>query len=78
MPDCSIHSKINPFSKILTRPAVAKVKRLYKGGAFNVMYCCEECLSEIRRMSSRFGFEIEEEMFNRRSTDELKKDGVLR
>jgi hypothetical protein len=44
-----------------------------------VMYACESCLSEIRRMAATHRFEnvIEVEMFNRRQTDELRKDGVL-
>ena len=78
MPACSIHNKVNLFSKITNVPAVAKIKRLYAHGQFNIMYACADCLSEVRRMSAQFGFDIEVEMFNRRSTDELKKDGVMR
>lgn len=80
MPPCSVHLKINHLIVRDTDPipkAVAKVTRIFNGGGFNVMYACETCLSELGRMSSNYQFEIRVEKFNRRVTDELKRDGVL-
>jgi len=79
-PECSVHLKINHLIHRQGEPvppAVAKIKRVYESGQFNVMYACATCLSELRRMSSNYQFHIEVEMFNRRSTDELKLEGVL-
>lgn len=55
---CTTHSKINPFTKIPDVNAVAEVKRVYENGQFNIMYCCADCLSVVRRQSAQYGFEI--------------------
>ena len=80
MPECSVHLKIQHLLHPIDAPvpkAVAKVKRVFDGGGFNLMFACDDCLSELRRLSSNYKFEIEVEKFNRRSTDQLKKNGVL-
>lgn len=77
MPDCSIHQSVNEFSRVTKVPAVAKIKRVFDDKKFNIMFACDHCLSEVRRMSARYDFKIEVEMFNRRQTDELKRNGVI-
>jgi len=74
---CTTHSKINAFTKIPDVDAVAQVKRVYDNGQFKIMFCCADCLSHVRRQAAQYGFDIDVDAFNRRSTDELKKDGVL-
>jgi hypothetical protein len=82
MPECSVHLKLQHLLFNENDPipkAIAQVKRVYPDGQFNVMLTCEPCLSEIRRMAATCRFEdvIHVEMFNRRHTDELRRDGVL-
>lgn len=74
---CSTHSKINPFTKIPDVSAVARIKRVYETGQFNIMYCCADCLSVVRRLSAQYCFNIEVSPFNKRSTDELRRDGLF-
>lgn len=74
---CSTHSKINSFTKIPDVSAVARIKRVYENGQFNIMYCCADCLSNVRRQAARYGFIIEVDAFTKKGTDELKREGII-
>lgn len=67
-PPCDIH--MDNFGTVT--PSVAKVRRVFQNGTFNARYYCKSCLREVRHMASKYMFDVEVEMFNRRTTDKLK------
>lgn len=67
-PPCDIH--LDNFG--IVTPSTAKVKRVFDNGTFTARFYCAQCLREVRHQASKFMFDIEVEMFNRRTTDKLK------